>query len=245
MSKLSPGQRSGAPSSMFTTQPTTNPDRSSAAQHGCQAPLCQLRHHSTQGDWGGGYGGGQAGENGGGQPGGSYEFGVDPNLDPELAMALRVSLEEERARQAQPGDEAAPDGQAPPGACLSMTAIGCMDACVHACTAGSETAGLLRGASWAGLSVRLRESAMPALLILGGRGGCLLHCLSAHCTAVRVLHCVLLWWRHASCSLVGAKWQWIWELLLPGLSSSTLLNPGSIIQLAIDLAGTIGPSFLS
>ena len=28
-------------------------------------------------------------------------FGVDPSLDPELAMALRVSLEEERARQEQ------------------------------------------------------------------------------------------------------------------------------------------------
>jgi 26S proteasome regulatory subunit N10 len=28
--------------------------------------------------------------------------GVDPNLDPELAMALRISLEEERARQVQP-----------------------------------------------------------------------------------------------------------------------------------------------
>lgn len=27
------------------------------------------------------------------------EFGVDPNLDPELALALRVSMEEERARQ--------------------------------------------------------------------------------------------------------------------------------------------------
>lgn len=26
--------------------------------------------------------------------------GVDPNLDPELAMALRISLEEERARMA-------------------------------------------------------------------------------------------------------------------------------------------------
>ena len=25
--------------------------------------------------------------------------GVDPNMDPELAMALRISLEEERARQ--------------------------------------------------------------------------------------------------------------------------------------------------
>ncbi|KAJ1925621.1 proteasome regulatory particle base subunit rpn10 [Tieghemiomyces parasiticus] len=29
-----------------------------------------------------------------------YEFGVDPNLDPELALALRMSMEEERARQA-------------------------------------------------------------------------------------------------------------------------------------------------
>ncbi|XP_059455694.1 26S proteasome non-ATPase regulatory subunit 4 homolog [Corylus avellana] len=28
-----------------------------------------------------------------------FDFGVDPNLDPELALALRVSLEEERARQ--------------------------------------------------------------------------------------------------------------------------------------------------
>ncbi|KAK9325838.1 hypothetical protein V1517DRAFT_313660 [Lipomyces orientalis] len=29
----------------------------------------------------------------------SFEFGVDPNLDPELALALRMSLEEERTRQ--------------------------------------------------------------------------------------------------------------------------------------------------
>ncbi|KAG6594767.1 26S proteasome non-ATPase regulatory subunit 4-like protein, partial [Cucurbita argyrosperma subsp. sororia] len=28
-----------------------------------------------------------------------FDFGVDPNLDPELALALRVSMEEERARQ--------------------------------------------------------------------------------------------------------------------------------------------------
>lgn len=41
--------------------------------------------------------------------GGSYEFGVDPNLDPELALALRISLEEERARQ-----EAASGGAAKP-----------------------------------------------------------------------------------------------------------------------------------
>ncbi|KAK9451232.1 uncharacterized protein V1518DRAFT_408017 [Limtongia smithiae] len=36
-----------------------------------------------------------------GNPEDVYEFGVDPNLDPELALALRISLEEERARQAQ------------------------------------------------------------------------------------------------------------------------------------------------
>eukprot|EP00871_Galdieria_phlegrea_P002914 jgi/Galph1/3623/GphlegSOOS_G2287.1 len=28
-----------------------------------------------------------------------FEFGVDPNIDPELAMALRISMEEEKARQ--------------------------------------------------------------------------------------------------------------------------------------------------
>lgn len=30
---------------------------------------------------------------------GNFDFDVDPNLDPELALALRVSMEEERARQ--------------------------------------------------------------------------------------------------------------------------------------------------
>jgi len=40
----------------------------------------------------------QAGTGGGGE--GFSDFGgVDPNMDPELAMALRVSMEEERARQ--------------------------------------------------------------------------------------------------------------------------------------------------
>jgi 26S proteasome regulatory subunit N10 len=29
-----------------------------------------------------------------------FEFGIDPTLDPELALALRMSLEEEQARQA-------------------------------------------------------------------------------------------------------------------------------------------------
>jgi len=38
------------------------------------------------------------------------EFGgINPDMDPELAMALKVSMEEERARQVQPGDAAAGD----------------------------------------------------------------------------------------------------------------------------------------
>ena len=39
--------------------------------------------------------GGEAGEAGGN----SFEFGVDPSIDPELALALRMSYEEEKARQ--------------------------------------------------------------------------------------------------------------------------------------------------
>ncbi|KAK3691141.1 proteasome regulatory particle base subunit rpn10 [Vermiconidia calcicola] len=44
---------------------------------------------------------GDAGAGGGGAGGDNYEFGVDPNLDPELALVLRMSMEEERARQAR------------------------------------------------------------------------------------------------------------------------------------------------
>ena len=37
---------------------------------------------------------------GGAAPSRFAEYGgIDPNMDPELAMALRISLEEERARQ--------------------------------------------------------------------------------------------------------------------------------------------------
>jgi len=35
----------------------------------------------------------------GGQAGGNFEFGIDPSMDPELALALRMSMEEENARQ--------------------------------------------------------------------------------------------------------------------------------------------------
>lgn len=50
---------------------------------------------------GGGMGGAAAGGEGmgEGQGGGSFEFGVDPSMDPELALALRMSMEEENARQ--------------------------------------------------------------------------------------------------------------------------------------------------
>ena len=61
--------------------------------------------HGAGGGGGGGYGapvgGAPGGAAGGDDMGGAFaEFGgVDPNMDPELAMALRVSMEEERARQ--------------------------------------------------------------------------------------------------------------------------------------------------
>lgn len=43
---------------------------------------------------------------------GSFDFGVDPNLDPELALALRVSMEEERARQEAAARRAAEEATA-------------------------------------------------------------------------------------------------------------------------------------
>lgn len=65
---------------------------------------------------GGGMGGGAAAA-GAPPPGGADGFadfgGIDPNMDPELAMALRVSMEEERARQerAAPAAAAADDDE--------------------------------------------------------------------------------------------------------------------------------------
>jgi 26S proteasome regulatory subunit N10 len=41
-------------------------------------------------------GAGAGGEGGGG--GDAFEFGIDPSVDPELALALRMSMEEEKAR---------------------------------------------------------------------------------------------------------------------------------------------------
>lgn len=55
--------------------------------------------------------GGSAGGNGGAGGGGFAEYGgVDYNADPELALALRVSMEEERARQQRTTEEAGTSG---------------------------------------------------------------------------------------------------------------------------------------
>ena len=60
-------------------------------------------------------GGAAAGGGGGGDAFAEYG-GVDPNMDPELAMALRVSMEEERARQERAAAAAAEAGAAEGGA---------------------------------------------------------------------------------------------------------------------------------
>jgi len=47
----------------------------------------------------------------GGVAGGDFEFGIDPTLDPELAMAIRLSMEEERARQAAAAQQTKPSDE--------------------------------------------------------------------------------------------------------------------------------------
>lgn len=47
----------------------------------------------------GGAGASGSGGEGGEGAGNQFEFGVDPSVDPELALALRMSYEEEKARQ--------------------------------------------------------------------------------------------------------------------------------------------------
>jgi len=63
-------------------------------------------------DGGGGGGGGGMPTGGGGGNEGFAEFGVDPSLDPEFAWALRVSMEEERQRQANEAAKATEGGAA-------------------------------------------------------------------------------------------------------------------------------------
>jgi 26S proteasome regulatory subunit N10 len=60
--------------------------------------------------------GGMGGGGDGGDGGQSFEFGVDPSMDPELALALRMSMEEEKARvekRAREEAEAAAKSQLP------------------------------------------------------------------------------------------------------------------------------------
>nr|XP_029123181.1 26S proteasome non-ATPase regulatory subunit 4 homolog isoform X3 [Elaeis guineensis] len=57
------------------------------------------------GDGGSGFAAAAAAAAAGGMSG--FDFGVDPNIDPELALALRVSMEEERARQEAAAKKAA------------------------------------------------------------------------------------------------------------------------------------------
>ncbi|TRM56638.1 hypothetical protein BD626DRAFT_518786 [Schizophyllum amplum] len=73
------------------------------------------------GGTGGGGGGGGGGGDGGAGGGGDFEFGVDPTLDPELAMALRMSMQEEQARQAAEAARAPPAAQPPQAASSSTT----------------------------------------------------------------------------------------------------------------------------
>lgn len=73
----------------------------------------------AQMDGGGAYGAAAGGGGGGeaGEAGGGFEFGVDPTMDPELVMALRVSMQEERARQeAAAAAAAGAEGGAAPAA---------------------------------------------------------------------------------------------------------------------------------
>ena len=52
--------------------------------------------------------GGETGTEGGADAGGGgFDFGVDPSADPELALALRMSMEEEKARQEKDGGDGA------------------------------------------------------------------------------------------------------------------------------------------
>lgn len=68
--------------------------------------------------------GGAGGDMGAGGAGANnFEFGIDPTADPELAMALRISMEEERRRQG-PGedDKPAEGGAAADGAAAAAPA---------------------------------------------------------------------------------------------------------------------------
>jgi len=66
---------------------------------------------------------GEDGAGGAGLTGAGFEFGIDPNEDPELALALRVSMEEQRQRQEESARRAATEGGAPADASAGGSGI--------------------------------------------------------------------------------------------------------------------------
>lgn len=67
------------------------PGPSLLSDHIISTPILAGEGVAPRGDTGG--------EGGGDAAGGGFDFGVDPSADPELALALRMSMEEEKARQ--------------------------------------------------------------------------------------------------------------------------------------------------
>jgi 26S proteasome regulatory subunit N10 len=118
------------------------------------------------GDGGGGGGGGAFGAEagapaagGGGGGGGFADFGgVDPNMDPELAMALRVSMEEERARQERVTAAAAAEAPAEEGKDADMADAAPAAAPAAADMGLSEEEALLQQA----LAMSMNENDPPA-----------------------------------------------------------------------------------
>lgn len=82
----------------------------------------------------GGEGAAAAAAAGGGD--GGYEFGINPNDDPELALALRISMEEERARQQAAEGGAPPADGAPAPAAPTAGAAGEAPAATGAAAGG-------------------------------------------------------------------------------------------------------------
>lgn len=78
-----------------------------------------------------------------------YEFGVDPNEDPELALALRVSMEEERARQEDEARKAASaptqDAEMPSAETTATTEEALLEHAIKQSVMGSEN--MVGGAS--------------------------------------------------------------------------------------------------
>eukprot|EP00904_Undaria_pinnatifida_P006324 jgi/Undpi1/2821/HiC_scaffold_14.g06198.m1 len=101
---------------------------------------------SGEGGGGGGGGGGGLAAAGGGEFGGVADFGgVDPSMDPELAMALRVSMEEERARQ-----EAASKATADQEGAAAAAAADPAAAAAEAVAGGGEEKGAVEAAAGGG-----------------------------------------------------------------------------------------------